>query len=96
MQIVIDIPDELKKALDNNEEYRLYTESVGHIMLTAIKNGTPLPKYHGDLKDVNKIKKEAIDMSQWGSDTAYGVWVEDIDSVPTIIPATEEEVDECI
>ena len=87
MQIVIDIPDGTKHKIDNG----FISQVIINHLWDAVKNGTPLPEHHGDLKDVNKIKEEAIDMSQWGSDTAYGVWVEDIDEAPTIIPATKEE-----
>lgn len=50
MQIVIEIPEELKRALDNNEEYRLYTESVGHVTLMAIKYGKSLDAVLDEIK----------------------------------------------
>lgn len=84
MQIVIEIPDELKKALDNNEEYRLYTESVGHIMLTAIKNGTPLPEHHSELVDKREVYKKFYNRS------LAHVAGEILSEVTTIIPATKE------
>lgn len=51
MQIVIDIPENLYNNLKNGcgiYPYRLIYE--------AIINGTPLPKEHGALKDVDNIK----------------------------------------
>ena len=51
MQIVIDIPEEEYAAIcynvRNEREY-----SYGYV---AIANGKPLPKGHGDLKDMGKI-----------------------------------------
>ena len=60
IELVIKIPEEVKRALGNNEEYRLYTESICHVMLTAIKDGTPLPKGHGRLIDADDIDNHII------------------------------------
>ncbi len=47
MQIVIDIPNKIYESVqDGTYCGTLYEE---------LKNGTPLPKGHGDLKDVSKI-----------------------------------------
>lgn len=90
IELVIKIPEEEYKLCKRQYD----TECLDTLMI-AVKYGIPLPEHHGDLKDVDKIKEEAIDMSQWGSDTAYGVWVEDIDATPTIIPATKKEKLSC-
>ena len=96
MQIVIEIPDELKRALDNNEEYRLYTESVGHVTLMAIKNGTPLPEYHGRLVDADALEKKMLsyhdDCAQTSEYTRLGfeTAMEVVKDADTIIPATKE------
>ncbi len=83
IEVVIKIPEELKRAIDNNEEYRLYTESVGHVMLTAIKNGTPLPEHHGDLID----RKKLLDNTVYAPSYAVRSRIYNAD---TIIPATKE------
>ena len=49
MQIVIDIPEEVVKAIQNGKDYR-------YDIHTAIAQGTPLPKGHGDLKDMDNLK----------------------------------------
>ena len=86
MQIVIDIP---KDVYAETLRHDFWSEYEKRAIRFAIRNGTRLPRHYGDLKDVDAIKEEAVDMSQWGSDTAYGVWVEDIDAAPVIIPATK-------
>ncbi len=57
------------------------------MLRNAFENGKVLPKGHGDLKDVDEIKKEAVDMSHDFFNPCDGVWVEDIDEAETIIPA---------
>lgn len=90
IELVIKIPEELKRALDNNEEYRLYTESVGHAMLTAIKNGTPLPEHDGRLLilDEKRVKANSIRLN-WSCQE----WISEVgisESIVTIIPAMKE------
>lgn len=57
MQIVIDIPEEVKEVFDKAKEddlkgsYYDYNSIIGK----AIQNGTPLPKGHGRLGDLDKI-----------------------------------------
>lgn len=50
MQIVIEIDDEVYKEIKEG----LYDKNVRK-MAIAIGNGTPLPKGHGKLKDIDKI-----------------------------------------
>lgn len=49
MQIVIDIPEE------KYNEYKRIGDSRD-ILFEAIRKGTPLPKGHGDLKDMGNLK----------------------------------------
>lgn len=50
MQIVIDIPETIYKAvISNNLTYGIAT------IFHAIRNGTPLPKGHGELKDADEM-----------------------------------------
>lgn len=50
MQIVIEIPDGTKNAIDVGTINQVLTSKVW----SAIKNGTPLPKGHGRLIDADK------------------------------------------
>ena len=56
MQVVIDIP---KKIFNEIREYNITFcgESFAQKLVGYIKNGTPLPKEHGDLVDRSKIHK---------------------------------------
>lgn len=57
MQIVIDIDDEdYKKVLDANN--RDVGWNIAHACYEAVLDGTPLPKGHGKLVDINSIPKE--------------------------------------
>jgi len=51
MQIVIDIPEHTY-----NHIHRGGNSGASLMIDNAIKNGTPLPKGHGTLKDVDNIK----------------------------------------
>lgn len=50
MQMVVDIPEEIVRTIREN--------NVGNFVYQAIKNGTPLPKGHGRLGDLDKIWNE--------------------------------------
>lgn len=90
MQIVIDIPEELYKANHRGLE----AEEVWDLRV-AIKNGTPLPKGHGRLKDVDaflsKVKadrKHACYVRSWTADDV--LLALDRTYAPTIIEADKE------
>lgn len=51
MKIVIDIPEEYKKLLDNGDADGNVRKSI----LLAVANGTPLPKGHGRILDEKDI-----------------------------------------
>ena len=90
MQIVIDIPE---------EEYRKVQDGRASVsmMQKAIRNGTPLPKGHGRLGDLDKIKKEmqnyhddcakTSEYTRLGFETAIAV----VEDAPTIIEAESED-----
>lgn len=80
MQIVIDIPEQM--YLNAKAD----TLCGADILVSAIKDGTPLPKGHGDLKDMEDIY-EALE--GWDDDTSW--IVDDIDELPTIIEADDKE-----
>lgn len=92
MQLVIDIP---KEAYDFIKRTGYHTQSL----YEAIKNGTPLPKGHGDLIDVNrKITVFTYDeqYEEWGEETltvldALNRWADDgVTARDVIIPADKE------
>lgn len=52
MQIVIEIPEEVKNRLCFGVTY---TKDI-QVVCEALNNGTPLPKGHGDLKDMGNLQ----------------------------------------
>lgn len=60
MQIVIDIPETKYNTIMN------YPKEWDEWALEAIKNGTPLPKGHGVLKDANEILKAMDTWDKFG------------------------------
>ena len=69
MQIVIDIPEEMMSYINKNECNTISEAVYGCLAMLAIKTGTPLPKGHGDLIDVNrKITVPVYDeqYEEWG------------------------------
>ena len=86
----------------DEEEYEFIKESITtyydvkdyHALMydicERIKNGTPLPKGHGELKDVNELKK-IIKENDILTMTGFSVRLCDIDNTPTIIEADKGE-----
>ena len=61
MQIVIDIPEEDYKFIKDLQFYssgRRSGRTIEQHIINGIRNGTPLPKGHGDLIDRNTITVE--------------------------------------
>lgn len=54
MEIVIKIPEDVKESIDKYKDIEWIDMSY---LIYAIRNGTPLPKGHGALKDVDKIEE---------------------------------------
>ena len=87
MKIVIDIPEELISEM-GDENYQDVISWFDTTLYCAIKDGTPLPKGHGRLKDVDWIDDNCPNYR-----TEDGAWCykwEDIDNAPTII---EEDIE---
>ena len=99
MKFVIDIPEETKEFIDNTSfvDYEtnifdptlIITDKKKTItildMLDSIRNGTLLPKGHGDLKDVNDIWNNIPDVNVVTNHfTTYDIQ-HFIDDAPTII-----------
>lgn len=55
MQIVIDIPKEIYRCIIKDG---YFFDDETNIIRQAIKNGTPLPKGHGDLIDADKLEPD--------------------------------------
>lgn len=91
MQIVIDISEEVYQQV-------LSYNISGNILnlRKAIKNGTPLPKGHGRLKDIDafisKVKadrKHSIYLRSWTADDVLNAL--DNSYAPTIIEGSDSE-----
>ena len=79
MQIVIDIPEKLYNRM---KTYQGLDDTY-----IAVKHGTPLPKGHGRLKDVDRF--ETHDEYD-GQGFTKSVYKDDIDNLPTIIDVDKE------
>lgn len=80
MQIVIDIPDKIKKQVDAGKAAELY---IPLWLAYSIANGKPLPKNHGRLIDA-----DAVINQEYG---CYWETEKDLQFAPTIVPAHYEE-----
>ena len=93
MQIVIEIPDYMYEVIKRNGS------GAPKAIDDAIANGTPLPKGHGRLKDIDEI-------DWYGCTTEYDCAYKNrdckdcdraecsktqVDSIPVLIPADKEE-----
>ena len=94
-QIVIGIPDDMIKSLEQGNfgaKYNIY-DLVGYLM-----NGTPLPKGHGRLKDIDafitKVKadrKHSAYLKSWTADDVLNAL--DNSYAPTIIEGSDSDAD---
>ena len=88
MQIVIDISEEEYNAIKEND-MGFYN---GHFF-RMIRNGTPLPKGHGKIIDVNNLlDRIGLEDNESNREDNVGeiITLEDFDFTPTIIPADTE------
>ena len=53
MQIVIDIPEDLRKMIFDDNKFDI---AHGYRLAMCVKNGTPLPNGHGKIIDADKIE----------------------------------------
>lgn len=99
MQIVIDIPEGMMSYINKNEFNAISEAMYGCLAMIAIKTGTPLPKGHGDLIDVNrKITISTYDewREEWGEETltvleALNKWSDEgVTAKDVVIPADKE------
>ena len=89
MQIVIDIPEEVKIDIEDilHSGRNIPHENI-ETLLKTIVNGTPLPKGHGRLVDADEIDNNIYDLTR-SMDLNYGQISEVVDTAPTIIEADE-------
>ena len=93
MQIVIDIPEKVVRAIQEGRDYR-------YDIHTAIAQGTPLPKIHGRLIDADALNISHGVFMPLIKENVIGcpmdaVFVDEIEDAQTIIEAyPESEEDE--
>lgn len=100
MEIVIKIPKELYKQITAKKEY--YLED-GENLCTAVANGTPLPKGHGRLGDLDALETEMVNgihagnyeegYEEYGHINNMDDCVECVKYADTIIEADKESED---
>lgn len=83
IKLIIDIPEKIYNDIKSKNEHGL--------IFNAVKNGTPLPKGHGDLIDRRELKKEVYTTTEWNGDIHRIIYEASVDDVPTIIEADKEE-----
>lgn len=87
IELVIKIPKGLYKAIYNECMLPFDVKTV----VNAITNGTPLPKGHGRLGDLDALREE---VSSWGmNDYEPSDFTDEIDRTDTIIEADKENED---
>lgn len=90
-ELVIKLNEDIAQGIidGENDAPRNIVRAFQATIADAIKNGTPLPKGHGRLKDVDWIDDNcALHHSDEDGSWCY-TW-EDIDSAPTVIKADKE------
>ena len=95
IELVIKIPVHLYKLLkefpsDSNEG------SIENVLTIAVEHGTPLPKGHGDLKDVSKLHYVTMLSQNLKTGKHKHITVvraKEINDAPTIIEADRSEED---
>jgi len=89
MKIVINIDDDTYKDIKKGKIYSSVRDVPQEAVL-AIANGTPLPKGHGRLKDVDWIDDNCLDY-RTDDDGSWCYKWKDIDNAPTIIEGSDSE-----
>lgn len=95
MQIVIDIPEMAYSYIKREWVENDFDSPINHAM-NGIKNGMPLPKWHGDLIDRSQtLRTDRFDDGHEGLRTIqeYAVYAKIrryLQSLPAIIPAEKE------
>ena len=88
IELVIKIPEEEYRMILLSDKTAISEFISKEAMMYAIKNGTPLPKGHGNLKDIDKIE-QMLDV-ETPDNTIAKALKNLLESVPTIIEADKE------
>ncbi len=103
MKLVIEMPTEQYKRIVKAPRCVDFNEAVEdrNILVKAIQNGTPLPKGHGKLVDVNSIPEEdrtiTVKSLLYPGTIAYAGAInlgEYVNNLPTIVEADAESEEE--
>ena len=89
MQIVIDIPDRLYDTLPKIHNGSMASKTL----LEFVKNGTPLPKGHGDLIDMDNITSITLEDSLHCLTWKKGSEIDCYIDAPIIIPAERSDTE---
>lgn len=84
IELVIKMPEEEYKNI-----CLMSNDGIGMALYDWIANGTPLPKGHGRLGDLDALREE---VSSWGmNDYEPSDFIDEIDRAATIIEAESED-----
>ena len=93
MKLIIDIPEKMYKEYVSVNLARGNGKTITDNLLKAIKNGTPLPKGHGRLSDMDELVKNIV--KEYGVNSIHELpqdikmfYDKFINSAPTILDAT--------
>jgi len=95
MKLIIDIDENVFTRLFDNgiEDYAIVNDDLFKIA-KAIRKGTPLPKGHGRLIDVDALQETFIEPNIYLKTNEKGFWCvtcKEIRNAPTIIESDKEE-----
>lgn len=87
IELVIKIPEELYEAYKGRPP--MLGDAGMDMIAQSIANGTPLPKGHGRLGDLDALEEE---VSSWGMNDYEPLdFIDEIDRADTIIEADKEK-----
>lgn len=90
VELVIRIPERIYYGVEKG--ITVNGSKASQILIDAVANGTPLPKGHGALKDVDELDVTTVTTDDYsGNEVLDVVLKEDIDDAPTIIEADKVE-----
>lgn len=92
MKLIIDIPEEMYQKIKETNMVisgRRSGRTFDYILFNAVNIGTPLPKGHGRLGDLDALQEE---VSSWGmNDYEPSDFIDAINEAEAIIEADEAE-----
>lgn len=96
IEVVIKIPKILYAQIQSDAEIMIYSgmrswKGVLATLLRSVRNGTPLPKGHGRIGDLDALRCENADFDTYND---YCTMFDEIEAAETIIDADELENEE--